>query len=163
MRCWGVYDTNLLAAMERPALKVPLAAEMARHGFDLREYELKGHPIRWFNPRLPLSVPRVLLAGDAAGSDPVFGEGISIALGYGMIAAQEIGEAFGTGDFSFGGYKQRVLRSPLGGSLRRRWFISHALYRLHWRWFQRLVWWVLKPLVAAGGMLFVLNWAKRLK
>ncbi|MGE5250551.1 MAG: NAD(P)/FAD-dependent oxidoreductase [Bacteroidota bacterium] len=163
MRCWGVYDTNLLALMERPALRAPLAKEMERHGFDLGRYELKGHPIRWFDPRAPLSVPRVLLAGDAAGSDPVFGEGISIALGYGMIAAQEIGKAFRREDFSFDGYKRRVLHSPLGHSLLMRWLISQALYRLHWRWFQRLVWWGLKPLVAGAGLLFVVNWGKRLK
>jgi menaquinone-9 beta-reductase len=163
MRCWGIYDTNLLAEMDRPALKEPLAQEMRRHGFDLDQYKLEGHPIRWFDPENPLSVPRVLLAGDAAGSDPVFGEGISIALGYGALAAREVGEAFRTQDFSFAGYKQRVMRSSLGRSLWTRWFISQALYRLHWRWSQQLVWWVLKPLVAVTGLAFVVNWAKRLK
>lgn len=163
IRCWGIYDTNLLADMDRPALKEPLAEEMRRHGFDLSEYKLEGHPIRWFDPESPVSVPRVLLAGDAAGSDPVFGEGISIALGYGALAAREVGEAFRTQDFSFAGYKQRLMRSSLGRSLWTRWFISQALYRLHWRWFQRLVWWVLKPLVAVTGLAFVVNWAKRLR
>jgi flavin-dependent dehydrogenase len=37
----------------------------------------------------------VLLVGDAAGADPLFGEGISIALGYGVVAAREIGELLG--------------------------------------------------------------------
>ena len=80
MRCWGIYDTNLLADQERPPLKNPLAEEMARHGFNLDDHELKGHPIRWYDPSNPVSTPRVLLVGDAAGADSIFGEGISIAL-----------------------------------------------------------------------------------
>ena len=32
-RCWGIYDSNLLAHMPRPPLKAKLVEEMARHGF----------------------------------------------------------------------------------------------------------------------------------
>ncbi|HEX6033423.1 MAG TPA: NAD(P)/FAD-dependent oxidoreductase, partial [Anaerolineales bacterium] len=66
MRCWGIYDTNLLAQEKRPQLKEPLAEEMARLGFHLGDYEIKGHPIRWFSPNNPMAMPRVLLVGDAA-------------------------------------------------------------------------------------------------
>jgi menaquinone-9 beta-reductase len=163
MRCWGVYDTNILADMQRPALKQPLLEEMARHGFDLNEVELKGHPIRWFSPKNRMSVPRVVLVGDAVGADPIFGEGISIALGYGALAAREVSESFGTKDFSFIGYKARVLKSPLGQTLLARWFITQILYRLRWRWFQRFFWQVFRPVVASAAGVLVLNWAKRLK
>lgn len=162
MRCWGVYDTNLLASEKRPALKQPLAEEMSRHGFDLDAYDLKGHPIRWFEPTHPLSAPRVLLVGDAAGADPVFGEGISMALGYGCVAAQEIGEAFRRGDFSFGGYRRRVLMSGLGQTLIARWVIAQIIYPLKWRWFQVLLWRGLKPIVILVAWIFVLNWSRRL-
>lgn len=162
MRCWGVYDTNLLANDKRPPLKQPLAEEMARHGFDLDEYELKGHPIRWFEPTHPLSAPRVLLAGDAAGADPIFGEGISMALGYGCVAAREIGAAFRRGDFSFGGYRRRVLWSGLGQTLVARWFIAQIVYLLKWKWFQVLLWRWLKPVVILVAWVFVLNWGRRL-
>ena len=101
MRCWGIYDTNILAYKQRPALKEPLAEEMTRHGFDLSQYEIKGYPIRWFSPFNQFAVPRVILVGDAAGADGIFGEGISIALGYGLIAAQSIRDAFAQNDFSF--------------------------------------------------------------
>ena len=106
MRCWGIYDTNVLAYKQRPALKEPLAEEMTRHGFDLSQYELKGHPIRWFSPFNQFAVPRVILVGDAAGADGIFGEGISIALGYGLIAAQAIRDAFARNDFSFHDYRK---------------------------------------------------------
>ena len=162
MRCWGIYDTNIHPEERKASLKETLAEEMSRHGFDLGEFELKGHPIRWFDPRAEMSVPRVLLAGDAVGADPIFGEGISMALGYGAVAAHEIGEAFQRGDFSFDGYKRRVARSGLGQTLFVRWVIARVIYKFKWRWFQILLWRFLKPIVMAVAWALVLNWARRL-
>ena len=162
MRCWGIYDTNVLAYKQRPALKEPLAEELKRHGFDLNDYEIKGHPIRWFSQRSRFSVPRVILVGDAAGADGIFGEGISIALGYGLIAAKAIQDAITRNDFSFRDYRKRILLSPLGQALTIRTAITHILYHLHWEWFQKFFWRVFKPVVAFAAWLFVLNWAKRM-
>ena len=162
MRCWGIYDTNILADAKRPQLKEPLAQEMSRLGFNLDDYELKGHPIRWFSPENQLSVPRVLLVGDAAGADPLLGEGISIALGYGSLAAREIAEAFQQDEFSFNGYRRRLLRSALGWALIVRWFITQTIYQFKWKWFQILVWRFLKPVVFFIANVFVLNWGKRI-
>ncbi|HSL46207.1 MAG TPA: NAD(P)/FAD-dependent oxidoreductase [Anaerolineales bacterium] len=162
MRCWGIYDTNILAGEKRPQLKEPLAKEMSRLGFDLNRYEIQGHPIRWFSPWNQMSVPRVLLVGDSAGADPFLGEGISMALGYGALAAREIGEAFRQGDFSFNGYRRRVLKSALGQALIARWLLAHTIYMFRWKWFQILVWRVIKPTVTLVAWLFVINWARRL-
>src|SRR5258706_4582461 len=41
MRCWGIYDTNMLAGEKRPQLKETLVKEMSRLGFDLNDYEIK--------------------------------------------------------------------------------------------------------------------------
>lgn len=163
MRCWGIYDTNILAGEKRPQLKEPLAKEMARIGFNLGEYEIKGHPIRWFSPENQMSVPRVLLVGDAAGADPLFGEGISMALGYGALAAGEIGRAFQRNEFLFRGFKRRVMMSALGQTLMARWIIASLVYSLKWKWFQILLWWIMKPIVIVAAWLFVLNWGKRLR
>ena len=162
MRCWGIYDTNLLADFNRPALKEPLAEEMKRHGFDLSEYEIKGHPIRWYSPWNKASVPRVLLVGDAVGADPIFGEGISMALGYGVLAAKEIAESYQRGEFSFDRYKRRLVRSGLGQTLFVRWLITQIIYTLKWRWFQILLWRILKPIVLFVAWVFILNWSKRM-
>jgi menaquinone-9 beta-reductase len=162
MRCWGIYDTNLLANGKRPQLKEPLAEEMKRFGFDLQNYEIKGHPIRWFSPDNRMSVPRVLLVGDAVGADPIFGEGISIALGYGNLAAREISESIRRGEFSFRGFKRRVMRSALGQTLIARWVITYIIYPLKWQWFQILLWRILKPIVVLVAWDFVLNWGKRM-
>lgn len=162
MRCWGIFDANLNPDSDKPALKETLAEEMSRHGFELGDYELQGHPIRWYAPWTRISVPRVLLAGDAAGADPLFGEGISMALGYGAVASVEIGEAFQRGDFSFRRYPRRVARSGLGQTLLVRWVIAQVVYNFKWRWFQILLWRLLQPIVVAVAWIFVLNWAGRL-
>jgi flavin-dependent dehydrogenase len=163
MRCWGIYDSNILANQKRPALKAPLAEEMARHGYNLNDHEIKGHPIRWYEPQNQISAPRILLVGDAAGADPIFGEGISMALGYGAIAAQEIAGSYQRGEFSFRGYKQRVARSGLGQTLFARWVITHIMYPIKWKWFQILIWRKIKPIVLFMAWTFILNWSKRLK
>ena len=163
MRCWGIYDANLLSDQKRPPLKELLREEMARHGFLLDDYKLKGHPIRWFEPGNKVSVSRVLLAGDAAGADPLFGEGISIAMGYGLWAAKETVHALDTNDFSFRGSKFRLARSTLGQTLFARWFIANIVYLIKWRWFQILLWRILKPLVVLVAWVFILNWGKRMK
>ena len=162
MRCWGIYDTNILAGEKRPQLKEALAQEMSHLGFELNDYEIKGHPIRWFSPENQMSAPRVLLVGDAVGADPVFGEGISVALGYGAIAARELSESFQRNEFSFRRYKHRVVRSALGQALIARWVITYIIYPLKWRWFQILLWRFLKPVVMLVAWLFVLNWGRRI-
>ena len=163
VRCWGIYDTNLLADGPRPPLRRPLADEMLQHGYDLGACEIQGHPIRWFSASAGFSVPHVLLVGDAAGVDGIFGEGISFALGYGQVAADAIRAAFASDDFSFIDYRLRVLRSPLGRTLRTRTRITHLLYRLRWAWFQKFFWRILKPVVLLVSLRLVLNWAKRLE
>lgn len=163
MRCWGIYDTNLLADKERPAFKEPLSKEMGRHGFELSNFEIKGYPIRWFSPLNQFSAPRVILVGDAAGADGIFGEGISIALGYGKIAAKAIHDALTRSDYSFRDYRRRILLSPLGQALSVRTAIMYILYHLHWAWFQKFFWQVFKPIVAFAAWIFVLNWGKRMQ
>ena len=162
MRCWGIYDTNILSNEKRPQLKEPLAKEMSRFGFNLNDFEIKGHPIRWFSPGSPLSVPRVLLVGDAAGADPFLGEGISMALGYGALAAREIGEAIRRGDFSFRGYRRRVWKSGLGQALITRWLLAHTIYMFRRKGFQIFIWRVMRPVVTVVAWIFVINWARRI-
>jgi len=59
-----------------------LQEALVRTGVVLDDDKLKGHPLRRFHPRGLFSAPRTLLVGDAAGVDPLLGEGISFALGY---------------------------------------------------------------------------------
>ncbi len=163
MRCLGIYDANIFSREERPPLKDLLAAELQRNGLELSKPMLKSHPIHRFSPFNHITAPRVLLVGDAAGADPIFGEGISMALGYGKVAAAELAEAISQRNFDFSGYRRRVLLSPLGNTLLARWVITHLFYRFRWAWFQFLLWQIFKPLVILAAWIFVLNWGKRMR
>ena len=85
-----------------------------------------------------------------------------MALGYGALAAREIGEALTGNDFSFKRYRFRVLKSPMGQALVTRWLVTHLIYPLKWRWLQILIWRILRPIVVLFARMFVLNWGKRM-
>ena len=163
MRCWGVYDSNTRPRPNRAPLRQVLADEMANHGYNLDDYELKGHPIRWYEPANQVSIPRVILVGDALGVDALLGEGISPALGYGSVAAKAIQHAFEKNDFSFESYGGRLMRSPLGSALWRRTFIAKLFYRLRTARLQRTIWRHFGWLAGLLGALFVVGWEKKKK
>ena len=80
----------------------------------------------------------------------------------GALAAREIGEAFQRNDFSFNGYRRRVLKSALGQVLIARWVVAQIVYLFKWKWFQILVWRILKPITVMLAWIFILNWGKRM-
>ncbi|NOX63815.1 MAG: NAD(P)/FAD-dependent oxidoreductase [Chloroflexi bacterium] len=126
----GVYDSRTLPHGPRVALREVFAAMLARRNRRLHDYALKGHPIHWFDRGNALSRPRILLVGDAAGVDPLFGEGISFALAYGEVAAEAIAAAFARGDFRFEDYTRRVHRHPWLRKLPQRKWVAVAAYRV---------------------------------
>ena len=161
VRVRGVYDSNVLSFKADVSLRFALDEEFGRHGLLLSNYRLEGHPIRWFDAKSVFSTPHVLLVGDAAGVDALFGEGISLALGYGEFAARAIRDAFASQDFSFRNYKRTILRSEMGKSLRRRTWWARFFYRLRWRLFQRLAWRHLGPIIVWIMRHSLIGWARR--
>ncbi len=161
MRCWGIYDSNTIPQTERTPLREVLAEEMAAHGYSLEDAELRGHPIRWYEPANKPATRHILLVGDALGAGALLGEGISPALGYGRIAAQEILSAFEKKNFSFKGYKGRLLRSRLGGSLWRRTFIAKFFYLFETDFWQKFVWHYFGWAAGLIGLLFVIGWENK--
>jgi flavin-dependent dehydrogenase len=160
VRVRGIYDSNVVPVKKEISLPAALADEFGRHGYRLAEYKLEGHPLRWFEAKSAFSAPHVLLAGDA-GADALFGEGISIALGYGRLAAEAIQDAFIRQDFSFRDYRRTLLRSEMGKALRRRTGLAKLFYRLRSRFIQALVWRKLGWLVEWVMQTFMIGWAKR--
>ena len=161
VRVRGIYDSNVYPLKTELSLQAALADEFGRHGYRLEQFKLEGHPLRWFEPGSACSAPHVLLAGDAAGADALFGEGISIALGYGELAARAIAQAFERQDFSFGEYRKAILRSQLGKALRRRTAMAKFYYRLRSPMIQKLVWQRLGGLVEWVMQTFMIGWAGR--
>ena len=124
----GVYDARFVPDKKRAKLPAILVSEL--HNLENnKEVHIQGHPIHWFSPDSQIAVPKLLLVGDAAGVEPLFGEGIGPALAYGKIAAGELSDAFNLGDFSFRNYRRRLLSSAVGRYLFYRWIVSWWLYR----------------------------------
>jgi flavin-dependent dehydrogenase len=161
MRNLGVYDSRVRdGAPSGGSLKRYLEHELERLGVRLADCKIEGHPIRLFSPRSVLSAPHIVLAGDAAGADPLLGEGISPALGYGDLAARALIDALQRDDLSFHDYTRRVHASRLGGALRRRELAARVLYGLRRPLLHRLVWWHLRPLVRRFVLGHVFRWAR---
>jgi flavin-dependent dehydrogenase len=126
----GLYDSRAFPRGRGAPLR-PLLTELVEQSPGGRKAEtIEGYPLHWFTPWSRVSGPHVLLAGDAAGSDVLFGEGIGIALAYGAIAAISLTQAFAKGRFSFSDYRWRLLFSPLGGYLLRRGLLAQICYPL---------------------------------
>jgi flavin-dependent dehydrogenase len=116
---------------EGPLLRKILAEFLAARGISLNEGRMEGWPIRWFHPESTFSADRVLLVGDAAGVDPLWGEGIAFSLGYGHVAASAVVHAFESEDFSFTTYKDRLLGHEIGQELMQRLQWADKVYRSH--------------------------------
>ena len=143
----GVFDSRSRPERDKADLKQVLRDSMEVRDRNLDNFKLKGAPIRWFDSHGQISQPRVLLAGDAAGVDPLFGEGISFALAYGSPVAETIVDAFERADFSLESYRKRLLSRWMFRQLRLRvkiakfayWLKSPRVFRIGWRIARRVV------------------------
>ena len=126
----GIYDSRIDGRAPKAKIKKLLDQELRKTTPELSHIQPKGHPIRWFSPRNQISKDRVLLVGDAAGVDPLFGEGISVSLAYGRVAAKYLDHAFKRGELNFKDYKKSFLFSPFGRYLILRWLIVSVLVPL---------------------------------
>src|SRR5262249_36675197 len=79
-------------------VRARLAARLASMGLDIARYPLKRFAERGFELHQPVSTRRVLLVGEAAGIDPLTGEGIAQALQYGEVAGRYLAARVGAGD-----------------------------------------------------------------
>jgi flavin-dependent dehydrogenase len=123
----GIFDSRVARGRRGDLLNF-LKKRVNDRGFAADQLEMKGHPERWFSPSGSYSGPNVLLVGDAAGIEPWLGEGISIALAYGPVAARAIVRAFEHNNFDFSDYRNSILEDKLGRILRRNQFIAKHFY-----------------------------------
>lgn len=139
MHTHGIFDSRIHPRAPRALLKSVLHEELSRADVALDHCEVQGHPLRWFRPLGVFSAPHVLLVGDAAGVDPLLGEGISFALGYGEVAARQLQEGFVRGDFTFRNYRRRIFGHRTGRYMGRRHAVAWILYAIRIRWVLRLL------------------------
>lgn len=109
-------------------LRDSFATWLKERGVDAGRFEQKSHPLLRYEPRASASRERLLLTGDAAGVEPLFGEGITSALSLGIIAAQAASNAIRSNDFSFSNYEKQIRSSAIGKTMRRRRLLARRLY-----------------------------------
>ena len=117
--CRGVYRV-VPGPGDRDDARERLARFVADKGLDIASYRVKQLAERGFDPREPISRPRVLLVGESAGIDLATGEGIAQAIQYGALAGAYLARAFRAGDLSFGDWLATVHADGLGHQLRAR-------------------------------------------
>ncbi|HZP40498.1 MAG TPA: FAD-dependent monooxygenase [Candidatus Binatia bacterium] len=129
----GVYALPPVAGAR---LQAELARELERIGACAAGW--KAFPIQTFGARTRVAAPHVLLAGDAAGVDPLMGEGISFAIEYGLCAADAVVDAFARDAWDFTGYVRAVHGGAIGRKLRRLGLGARLFYGRHARAWLRL-------------------------
>jgi len=109
----GFYPAG---GLEPAAAREALARRLRASGVDPDSVKVVAYPARLFARDTVCAAPGLLAVGDAAGVDPVFGEGISQSLEYGWLAARTAARAIRRGRFEFTG-RQHLPLTGLGGRL----------------------------------------------
>jgi len=89
---------------------------LAAHGVHLAS-PARGWPAWRYDPRARIAGANLICVGDAAGIDPLTGEGIAVGLEHGIVAAGAIACALESGDFQFTGYAGAVRAATVGREL----------------------------------------------
>jgi flavin-dependent dehydrogenase len=117
--CRGVYELTRGAPTPTrgPDVTGRLMERLARRGIDGASLRFKRFAERGISLNAPTAVDRVLLVGEAAGIDPVLGEGIPQAIFYGREAAHYLSACARRGDYSFIDWPRSIWRSRVGVDL----------------------------------------------
>jgi flavin-dependent dehydrogenase len=110
--CRGAYA---LRTNRRPVdLVARLAGKLAAIGLELGRFRVKRFGARGFDPTVPMACRRALLVGEAAGVDPLTGEGIPQAIAYGRLAGEHLATKIAEADVDLRDFARLVAGSPLG-------------------------------------------------
>ena len=134
-------DFNEEGIGEQARMLAELAAafpELPLDGMARRRMAWKSFPIRWFEAADKYARGRVILAGDAAGVDPLMGEGISCAFEHGKIAAGAINSFIDGDDDALGAYDRALHEGAVGRKLAKLAFAARHFYGAHHRFFFRV-------------------------
>lgn len=113
--CRGIY--RLKTGGETANIEQKLRERLASMGLDLDAYGNRRYAERGLDPTDPLSKGPLMLCGEAAGIDPITGEGIAQAIEYGAMAGPFAAHVL-AGDARTSDWTERVLSSRLGRDLR---------------------------------------------
>ncbi len=138
LSCRGVYHLIVPGAKAADVdLTARLAARLDRHGLSISSCKKKRYAERGFSPHAPAARPRVLLVGEAAGIDPVTGEGIAQALLYGEAAAAYVAARLERRALDFADWGSFLARTDVGIDLRARHEVCRRFFGPGRAWYER--------------------------
>jgi flavin-dependent dehydrogenase len=120
-------DLQRLLAYEVASLKSQVPSIELAHSA-LPSPKFRAFPIYGYAPKRRLAAPHVVLVGDAAGAEPLMGEGISFALEYGKFAAYQIVSALASQHFDFSNYTNTLSTARIGKKLTRLYYAAQFFY-----------------------------------
>jgi flavin-dependent dehydrogenase len=120
MVCRGVYVLKTGGA--DVDLGAWLGRRLASMGLDIAHYDNKRYAERGYDPVERVALGRRMLVGEAAGIDPITGEGIAQAIEYGVLAGRFLAAALARDPArpDVSGWSRRLRRSRLAWDLRAR-------------------------------------------
>jgi len=131
----GIYDQRPRGVEEKEGEKSRMIPELAAafpelplDGLTHRATRWHSFPIRWFDAADSYVRGRVILAGDAAGVDPLMGEGISCAFEHGKLAANAIGDFLDGDAGALRGYDLALHEGAVGKKLSKLAFAARHFY-----------------------------------
>lgn len=141
----GIYDQCPRATVEPSQKKPGLLAELqaafpeidlgiARNGGPPQ----RAFPIRWYDAADRYAAGRTILVGDAAGVDPLMGEGISCAFEHGKLAAHAVAHYLDGDSGALEQYGHELHRGTVGRKLRRLGFAANRFYGPRHRFYFRI-------------------------
>ncbi|MGB6553797.1 MAG: FAD-dependent monooxygenase [Candidatus Binataceae bacterium] len=128
----GGEQAQMLTELRAAFPELPLAA------LENRTQAFRAFPIRWFDRRDRYVNGRVILAGDAAGVDPLMGEGISCAFEHGKLAAHAIARMLAGDSRALAAYDRALHRAPVGRKLSTLAFAARHFYGPRHRMYFRM-------------------------
>ncbi|HKN13342.1 MAG TPA: NAD(P)/FAD-dependent oxidoreductase [Candidatus Binatus sp.] len=141
----GIYDQRPREFVETGGEQSRMIAELVAAFPEIPLDGLKRHatqwqsfPIRWFDAGDSYASGRVILAGDAAGVDPLMGEGISCAFEHGKLAANAICKFLDGDSGALRAYDRALHEGAAGKKLSKLAFAARHFYSPHHRLFFRI-------------------------
>jgi flavin-dependent dehydrogenase len=115
--CRGIY--KLKTTDDGADIQALFAERLARMGLDLGAFKNKRYAERGFAPRERAAQGPLMLVGEAAGIDPVTGEGIAQAIEFGAMAGRFVARALqGDASARVESWEDELRRSRLARDLR---------------------------------------------
>lgn len=112
-----------------PELLALLRKHLAPYGVTLPAKGSRGWPVWGYHPSAPVSAPRLLTVGDAAGIDGLTGEGIAVAMEQAQVAGDAVARALTTGEVGFAGYRRALRKAVVGRELALDRHLARLLYQ----------------------------------